>query len=70
VLELILDWGENAGIATMLWSWPDLSAVLVAATSTATRLKLLAAAFTEIALIVLAAVAFLRRLARGRRVGA
>ena len=70
VLELILDWGENTGIATMLWSWPDLSAAVVGATSAATRLKLLTAACTEISLLVLAAIALLRWLGRRRRVSA
>jgi len=60
VAELILDWGENAGITTMLWSWPDLSPALVRATSLATQLKFLTVVLTEPALIVLAVMALLR----------
>jgi hypothetical protein len=60
VAELILDWGENAGIAAMLWTCSDLSPALVGATSLATQLKLVAAALTEISLIVLAVMALLR----------
>ncbi len=60
VAELIFDWGENTGIALMIWTWSDLSPVLVRATSLATQLKLAAAALTEISLIVLAVKALLR----------
>ena len=60
VAELIFDWGENAGIAVMIWTWSDPSPVLVRASSFATQLKLLAAALTEISLIVLAVMALLR----------
>ena len=67
IVEAILDWGENAGIATMVWTWPDLSPGLVAVSSVATRLKLVAAALTEISMVVLAAAAVLRwcKLRRG-----
>ncbi len=61
VAELILDWGENAGIAVMMWTWSDPSPALVRASSFATQLKLLAAALTEISLVVLAVMALLRR---------
>jgi hypothetical protein len=60
VVEAILDWGENACIATMVWTWSDLSPGLVQAASLATRLKLAAAALTEVSMVVLAAVAVLR----------
>lgn len=60
IVEAILDWGENACIATMVWTWPDLSPGLVAVSSLATRLKLVAAALTEISMVVLAAAAMLR----------
>jgi hypothetical protein len=65
--EAILDWGENVCIATMLWRWPELSPGLVAVSSAATRLKLVAAALTEISMVVLAAAAVLRwcKLRRG-----
>ncbi len=61
VAELILDWGENTGIAVMIWTWSDPSPVLVRVSSFATQLKLLAAALTEILLIGFAVVALLRR---------
>ena len=61
VAGLIFDWAENSGIAWLLWSWPELSPALVRASSLATQLKLAAAVVTEISLIVLAAVALLRR---------
>jgi len=60
VAELILDWGENTGIAAMVWTWSDLSPPLVRAASLATQLKLVAAALTEISLVVLAVMALLR----------
>jgi hypothetical protein len=60
VAELILDWGENTGIAVMLWTWSDLSPALVRAASLATQLKLVAATLTEFSLIVLAVMALLR----------
>jgi hypothetical protein len=60
VVEAILDWGENACIAAMVWTWPDLSPGLVAVSSLATQLKLVAAALTEISMVVLAAAAMLR----------
>jgi hypothetical protein len=60
VAELIFDWGENTAIATMLWTWSDLSPALVRAASLATQLKLVAATLTEISLIVLAVMALLR----------
>lgn len=59
--ELIFDWGENTGIAAMVWTWPDLSPVLVRAASLATQLKLVAVMLTEISLIALAVRAALRR---------
>jgi len=60
VAELIFDWGENTGIAVMIWTWSDPSPVLVRASSFATQLKLAAAALTEISLVVLALTALLR----------
>ena len=33
IVEAILDCGENASIATMVWTWPDLSPGLVRAAS-------------------------------------
>jgi len=60
VAELIFDWGENTGIAVMIWTWSDPSPLLVRAASFATQLKLAAAALTEISLIVLAVMALLR----------
>jgi hypothetical protein len=44
----------------MVWTWPDLSPGLVAVSSLATQLKLVAAALTEISMVVLAAAAMLR----------
>ena len=35
----LFDYAENLGIATMIWNWPEVSAPLVTATSTATILK-------------------------------
>jgi hypothetical protein len=64
IVEAILDWGENTGIATMVWTWPALSPAVVHASSLATQLKLLAATLTEFSLIALAAVAALRRCRR------
>ena len=60
VLEAVLDWGENSGIVIMLGTWPDLSASLVQAASVATQLKLVAAALTELATVVLAVAVFAR----------
>lgn len=69
VAELILDWGENACVAGMIWTWPELSPGLVLVASLATRLKLVAAASTEIALVALATVALLRWRKRRRAAG-
>jgi hypothetical protein len=66
VAEAILDWGENAGIATMVWTWPDLSPGLVQVASLATQLKFVAAAVTEISMIVLAVAAVLHWRKAGR----
>ena len=64
VAELIFDWGENACIAAMIWTWPDLSPVLVRVSSVATRLKYAVVALTAISLVALAAAALLRRYGR------
>jgi hypothetical protein len=69
VAELILDWGENACIARMIWTWPELSPSLVLVASLATRLKLVAAALTEISLVALAAAALQRWRQRRRLTG-
>jgi hypothetical protein len=61
-VETVLDFTENTCIAVMIWMWPDLSPPLVLVSSLATRLKFLAAAVTEISMIVLAAAALIRRL--------
>jgi hypothetical protein len=67
IAELIFDCGENAGIATMIWTWPDLSPAVVRAASTATQLKFAAVALTEISMIVLAVAALLRCLRQAPR---
>lgn len=59
-----LDGVENIGIAKMLWTWPELSPGLVQVASLATRLKFIAAAFTEISMAALAVAALLRWLSR------
>ncbi len=59
-----LDGVENVCIATMLWTWPDLSPGLVQVSSLATRLKFIAAALTEISMAALAVGAVLRWLRR------
>ena len=69
IAELILDWAENAGIARMIWMWPELSPALVLVASLATRLKLVAAALTEISMVALAVAALLRWRQRGRATG-
>jgi len=66
IAEAILDWGENACIATMVWTWPDLSPGLVHAASLATQLKLVAAALTEVSMVAFAAVAVMRWRKLGR----
>jgi hypothetical protein len=43
-----LDLVENGCIATMLWTWPDLSHNLVKFSSLATQLKILAGGLTEL----------------------
>jgi hypothetical protein len=60
VAECVLDLGENTCIAVMLWTWSDLSPALVRASSLATQFKLLAALLTELSVIVLAVMAFVR----------
>lgn len=55
-----IDGFENISIARMIWTWPDLSADLVARASAATQVKLMFGVFTEIAMAVLAAVALWR----------
>jgi hypothetical protein len=59
-----IDGFENISIARMIWTWPDLSADLVAHASAATQVKLLLGAFTEIAMAVFAVVALWRWRAR------
>jgi len=61
IAELIFDWTENTCSAIMIWTWPDLSPPLVRFTSLATQMKFVAAALTEISLIVLVVLALLRR---------
>ncbi len=67
-----LDCMENACIATMLWTWPDLSPDLVHVSSLATQAKIVAGALTETLMAALAAVAVQRwrRLRRHRNAGA
>jgi len=64
IVMACLDCLENIGIASMLWTWPELSAGLVRATSLATRLKFIAGAFSEIAMAALALAALVRWLCR------
>jgi hypothetical protein len=54
-----LDTFENACIAQMLRTWPDLSAILVRAASAATRVKIIAGVATEILMAILATMAIL-----------
>lgn len=51
---------ENASIARMVCTWPDLPRDLVSLASLATRLKLVLGAVTEIAVVVLAVAALVR----------
>lgn len=59
-----LDGVENVCIATMLWTWPDLSPGLIHVSSAASRVKIMAGALTELIMAALAAKWLLRR---GRR---
>lgn len=65
IVMACLDGIENVSIARMIWNWPDLSPELVQIASAATRLKLVASAFTEGAMAVLAAAALVRWVRRG-----
>jgi len=67
VAELIFDWSENTCIALMIWSWPDLSPAVVHVSSVATQVKFVAAALTEISLVVFAALALVRWRQRRRQ---
>lgn len=67
VVTAMLDGVENLSIARMIWAWPDLSAGVVRVGSLATQSKLMAATTAEILLVLLAAMAALRRM---RRAGA
>ena len=62
-----LDGFENISIARMIWTWPNLSADLVAHASAATQAKLVLGVCTEIAMAVLAAIALWRWRARARK---
>lgn len=61
----ILDGVENFCIARMIWTWPDLSAGLVHVGSLATQSKLVAATISALLLVLLGAMAALRRVWRG-----
>jgi hypothetical protein len=60
VLMASLDLFENGCIAVMLWTWPDLSHVLVEVSSLATQVKIIAGVFTEVLLGVLAVIWLMR----------
>lgn len=51
----LFDYAENLGIIAMIWSWPDVSALLVYAVSTATIVK---SALTTIAVSVTLCIGF------------
>ncbi len=53
----LFDYVENLGIATMIWSWPEISSPLVYATSSATILK---SALTTLAVLLTLVVGFSR----------
>jgi hypothetical protein len=58
-----LDMIENACIARMLSTWPELSPDLVQVASLATRVKIMAGALTELSMAVLAALWLKQRMA-------
>jgi hypothetical protein len=60
ILMASLDLVENACIAVMLWTWPDLSHGLVEISNLATRVKIIAGVLTEVLMGVLAAIWLLR----------
>ena len=62
----VLDWSENAGIATMLSTWPALPSDLVARTSALTVAKSAASAVTESVVIVLLMATICHRLMHRR----
>ncbi|MCF2904199.1 hypothetical protein L0666_04300 [Octadecabacter sp. CECT 8868] len=56
----LLDYTENLGIAAMIWSWPEVSVLLVFAVSTFTILKSVATTLT-VALVFLVGFKWMRR---------
>jgi hypothetical protein len=64
ILMATLDVVENASVAVMLWTWPDLSSAVVELSSSATRVKIIAGALTETLMAGLALVWLVRLLAR------
>jgi len=66
IVMACFDGVENIGIARMIWTWPELSGGPVQVASLATRLKFIAAAFTEITMAALAVAALWRWLHRKR----
>jgi hypothetical protein len=66
ILMATLDVVENALVAVMLWTWPDLSNAVVGVSSFATQVKIIAGALTEMLMAGLAIVWLVRLLARRR----
>ncbi len=64
ILMATLDVVENACVAVMLWTWPDLSNAVVELSSFATQVKIIAGALTEMLMAGLAIVWLVRLFAR------
>jgi len=64
LLMATLDVVENACVAVMLWTWPDLSNAVVELSSFATQVKIIAGALTEMLMAGLAIVWLVRLFAR------
>ena len=64
ILMATLDVVENACVAVMLWTWPDLSNTVVELSSFATQVKIIAGALTEMLMAGLAIVWLVRLFAR------
>jgi hypothetical protein len=52
VASALFDYGENLGIAAMIWSWPHVSVPMINATSAATILKSAATSITVLVTIL------------------
>jgi hypothetical protein len=66
ILMASLDLFENACIAMMLWTWPDLSHGLVEVSSLATQVKIIAGVLIEVLMGVLAVIWLVRWVIRRR----